>query len=395
MILIALAVFASGSPVRAELVVFYDFNDASNPGVALDKSGNDIHGDVIDAEYTPDGGGWTGQAGDRAMDFGEFNNFAYVDIVGAADGVFQGLSDNDQATVAMWIFGGDEQPVDQWTFYAGPGRQLGSHIPWGNGIVYFDVAGCCGANTRINGQASPEMYSGEWNHWAFIKDEGYTAIYHNGELFLDSGLDIKDPLLDITEFFIGVGPVGDERSYAGLMDDVGIWSTALSEEDIVKLYQGTYFGGGGGVPGDFDGNGVLDAADIDTLSAAVRAGSADTKFDLNGDGMVSAADRSTWVNDLRKTYFGDSNLDGEFGSSDFVFVFTAGQYEDATNGNSTWATGDWDGNGDFTSSDFVTAFQAGGYEQGPRGAVASVPEPGSMLLLLVGVLAVVARWRRR
>jgi hypothetical protein len=60
---------------------------------------------------------------------------------------------------------------------------------------------------------------------------------------------------------------------------------------------------------------------------------------------------------------GDSNLDGIFNSSDLVLVFTAGQYEDAIPGNSTFATGDWNGDGDFTTSDLVLAFQYGAYSQ--------------------------------
>jgi hypothetical protein len=149
-----------------------------------------------------------------------------------------------------------------------------------------------------------------------------------------------------------------------------------------------------GVAGDFNGNGTLDAEDIDLLSADVRSGLNTPKFDVTGDKLVNQGDRETWVNSLRKTYFGDSNLDGEFSSADFVSVFTAGQYEDAVAGNSTWATGDWNGDGDFTSSDFVSAFQAGGYEKGPRAAVGSVPEPISVTLLLVGGIVVAFRCRR-
>lgn len=147
------------------------------------------------------------------------------------------------------------------------------------------------------------------------------------------------------------------------------------------------------LPGDFDGNGVLDAADIDALSVAVAEGSTDLKYDVDGDGSVLGADRFMWVEDLKNTYFGDANLDGEFNSADFVFVFRAGQYEDAVVGNSTWGTGDWNGDGDFDSSDFVVAFSGGGFEQGPRQATAAVPEPGSFGLLLIGLLCIVRRSR--
>jgi hypothetical protein len=58
---------------------------------------------------------------------------------------------------------------------------------------------------------------------------------------------------------------------------------------------------------------------------------------------------------------GDANGDGVFNSADLVLVFQAGEYEDDISGNSTFAEGDWNGDGDFNSSDLVVAFQAGTY----------------------------------
>lgn len=98
-----------------------------------------------------------------------------------------------------------------------------------------------------------------------------------------------------------------------------------------------------GVAGDFDGDGNLTAADIDALSVAVRGGGGNSRFDVNQDGQVDASDRTFWIESLRRTYIGDSNLDGQFTSSDFVLVFQRGEYEDAVVGNSTWADGDWTG----------------------------------------------------
>lgn len=145
------------------------------------------------------------------------------------------------------------------------------------------------------------------------------------------------------------------------------------------------------IPGDFNGDGLLDAADIDALSAVVRAGTNDLSYDVNNDQVVDQADRAVWVADLSKTYVGDANLDGSFDSTDFVSVFVAGLYE--TGQAAGWGAGDWDGDGLFDSSDFVAAFVDGGYEAGPR-QVLAVPEPSSVVLLLLGLVAFASRRRR-
>jgi ELWxxDGT repeat protein len=146
--------------------------------------------------------------------------------------------------------------------------------------------------------------------------------------------------------------------------------------------------------GDFNGNGVLDVADVDGLTR--RLGLRRTvPYDVDGNLQVDLEDHRIWVKDLRRTWFGDANLDGEFNSSDLVDVFATGQYEDSVENNSTWASGDWDADGDFTSGDLVKAFQDGGYEAGMRPAVAAVPEPSSFALLSLAVLWPFVRWRSR
>ncbi len=152
----------------------------------------------------------------------------------------------------------------------------------------------------------------------------------------------------------------------------------------------------GGLVGDFNGNGILDAEDIDLLTIEVSLGMNPSGYDLNDDGLVNDEDRTVWVDELKGTYFGDADLDGEFSSTDFVVVFQAGQYEDDEVANSTWATGDWDGDFEFTSADFVKAFQAGGYELGPRTAVlAAVPEPASIGLCGLAAVGLMLGLRRR
>ncbi len=114
--------------------------------------------------------------------------------------------------------------------------------------------------------------------------------------------------------------------------------------------------------GDFNGDGQIDAADLDLLCAAIGASAPEAAFDLNQSGTVDESDLDTMLTDLLKTTRGDANLDGIFDSSDLVLVFQAGQYEDTVGGNSGWATGDWNCDGEFTTDDLVAAFQAGSYQ---------------------------------
>lgn len=235
-ILVLVPVSRMTPQLNAAQILFYDFNDASNPAIVKDSSGNANDGDVVRATFTPDGGGRSGKAGDRAMDFGAFNNDASVNVPNAANHAFDSVTANDAVTLAMWIFGGNEQPADQWAFYAGPNRQLGSHLPWSNSNIYFDVAGtgdivCC--TDRINVEVALDTIKGKWNHYAFVKHEDTTSIWQNGVKIIEGG-DMR-PLNEITEFFIGVGPDGDRRSYNGLIDDFGVWDAALSESEIVSL----------------------------------------------------------------------------------------------------------------------------------------------------------------
>ncbi len=145
--------------------------------------------------------------------------------------------------------------------------------------------------------------------------------------------------------------------------------------------------------GDFNGSDTLDAGDIDLLSEQVALGENNRVYDLNEDAMVDEKDRIHLVHDLLNTYFGDSDLDGEFNSTDLVEVFRAGKYE--LDVNAGWAEGDWTGDRRFDSGDLVAAFADGGYEAGVRASVDAVPEPTCAVLLVFGAVGLVNLRSRR
>ena len=142
-----------------------------------------------------------------------------------------------------------------------------------------------------------------------------------------------------------------------------------------------------GVLGDVNRDGQLNVDDIDLLALEIANPSGNVMFDLDQDGRVGNADHLFWVKELKRTWIGDADLDGEFNSGDLITVFQAGKYEDSEPMNATWASGDWNGDAEFDSGDLVLAFQDAGYEQGPRVAVAAVPEPCGLALMMVTIVA--------
>ena len=140
----------SGDPM---LLTFWDLNDNSDPGTAVDKILG-IEGEVIDALYSPDGQGHTGQAGDRSLDI------AGIGAVQVEDGWFiNNAGARDQVTFSYWQSLWNVQ--DSSGFWAvspssnGTERGAQAHTPWSNNSIYFDTVGCCDAATqRISANAT-------------------------------------------------------------------------------------------------------------------------------------------------------------------------------------------------------------------------------------------------
>ncbi|MCA9149533.1 MAG: PEP-CTERM sorting domain-containing protein, partial [Planctomycetales bacterium] len=144
-------------------------------------------------------------------------------------------------------------------------------------------------------------------------------------------------------------------------------------------------GGGDTLPGDFDGDGQLTALDINQLTQQAASGEYSSALDLNQDNLINFGDITFWIRDVKKSWIGDTNLDGEFNSSDLVTVLAAGTYEQPAT-TAVWTTGDFNGDGRANTSDLVAALADGGYENGTRAAV--VPEPSGIVMLALGLMAI-------
>ncbi len=100
------------------------------------------------------------------------------------------------------------------------------------------------------------------------------------------------------------------------------------------------------LPGDLNGDGIVDAADVNQLCAALAASSTDPIYDLNNDGSLDAADGEELVFNIMGMLPGDADFDGVVDTSDFNIwnenKFQAGCYTE----------GDFNFDGVVDTSDF-------------------------------------------
>ncbi|MCU0546308.1 MAG: LamG domain-containing protein [Oscillatoriaceae cyanobacterium Prado104] len=142
----------------------------------------------------------------------------------------------NEITVTFWVYGGSSLPKQTSILEAvekSAVRMLNIHLPWSNGRVYFD----CGSQTtcdRIEKDAPASEYKDKWTHWAFTKNvtTGEMKIYLNGELWHSEG-NKKAAISQADKLAIGSHPspaLGNH--YHGMMQELSIWSRALSPEEI-------------------------------------------------------------------------------------------------------------------------------------------------------------------
>ncbi len=194
--------------------------------------------------------------GDR---FARFEGADYISVPGEA---FRGIS--DEITIAFWSNGDPFfQPMAS-TIFEGldiEGRRvINLHVPYDNGVVYWDAGGHGeGLTDNIYKAASPLDYKGRWTHWTVTKNSktGEQSIYMNGILF-QKGKNLNRTMDGISTFRIGSNGSGNAKFYRGSLDDFAAWGRELDSAEIKSLVTTS--------PNQFPKENILFAYDFNNLS---------------------------------------------------------------------------------------------------------------------------------
>ena len=146
--------------------------------------------------------------------------------------------------------------------------------------------------------------------------------------------------------------------------------------------------------GDLNYNGEFDMQDLDILTQNVAVapeaphGDFLRRLDLNGDESVDVSDVNHWVTQLKSTFVGDANLDGEVKFDDFLAL--SANFGQAGG----WAEGDFNADEQVDFPDFLALSANFGNVAAATHAEA-VPEPTAATIALFGLLGLVGLRKRR
>ena len=283
---------------------------------------------------------------ERRAGFEDDDDFEFVEIVN----VGTRLLDLTGVHLARVVTGDGQQGVE----FEFTGSSITELAPGGRVLVVEDMA----AFEARYGTGLP--VAGQWTGQLSNRGETLTLMTGDHTIQQFSYEDVWHPSTDGSGFSLQIVDPDDAN--------LANWSLATGWQPSLFV---------GGTPGgkmppispDLDGNGLIDATDIDLLSAAIRGDRTDPQYDLNVDGQVDHRDRDFLIQEVLQTNLGDSNLDGVFDLHDLVFTMQINEYNDGILANSGWADGDWNGDGEFDSDDLVAAFTAGAYTTNAAAAV--------------------------
>jgi T5SS/PEP-CTERM-associated repeat protein len=289
-----------------------------------------------------------------------------------------------------------------------------------DGMQVVSSSGRVGYQAEASGEA---MVQGIGTQWATrtlsVGCEGYGALTIRDGATVSSGVEFSDVGLSVDlrsgrgsfvnmatggtlalygradgsleEFFELVGGTDEIRYWDVVAGDWAHLSGATYGDDYTLEYltEGEFEGYTaltvGRALGDFDGDRTIGASDIDAISAAIRNGVSSPEFDLDGDGVVDADDRTFLIEHLVSTPFGSGTAVADFDLDGLVGLLDLAILGDGYHLGNGWSTGDADGDGIVGLLDLAHLGENYNFDG------TGIPEPMMLSLLAAGAVGLLRR----
>lgn len=286
----------------------------------------------------------------------------------------------------------------------GGGQTIGDEMIGPYGFDYDDTfGGANGSNTvgtyRFTTAPGRNWLAATlaWNLAVTGEVEGVfdgTAVLHDLDLAL---IDVTDPMNPVTTA-ASVDTIHNTESIWQQLPNNRTYELHVTPKAGQDPFEWDYALAWRLVPdfGDFDGDGDVQADDIDFL--AQELGGDDIRFDLTLDGNVDASDHQMMIQQALGTHYGDLNLDGRVTITDLSVLAINFNQEGG------WSVGDLDGDGLVDISDLSIlarnfgagmSMSIGSGGMGGGAAASAVPEPGALTLLFLTATAGMRRGARQ
>jgi len=219
----------------AALLLHYQFNEGTSTVIHDTVPGNanaEVLHNIAAVQWVP---GYTGQAGDWAIDY-DTGNVGYEWTQGNKAAL---AAITDKMTVVLWMKGNDRLPTatnkSNELFSMGSGF-VQTMVPHVGAWAYW----ACGTNAEavlvplsayslgaLPGDSNVTEYKNKWNLWAFTKNTttGVMKVYCNAVLLGSAtGKTAAFPDLANTPLYIGTGyDVSPNRNFAGAIDEFRVY----------------------------------------------------------------------------------------------------------------------------------------------------------------------------
>ncbi len=207
------------SASEAELVAYWSFDEGGGD-VAGDGSGNGNDGDVVDAEWID------GKFG-GALEF----DGSYVLVTN--DESFN-FTKEQPFSIILWI---NYEPKGDWQ---GVLQKFNGGYPFKVEINPSNSLYCALWDQVNNPGAHVGNVSGDWCHFAFVRDRSEEKLYSylDGELHETKDDTITGTMANATDLYIGARKPGNTILLQGSLDEIAIYNRALTEGEIKAAFQG-------------------------------------------------------------------------------------------------------------------------------------------------------------